>query len=212
MVTRKPKSKPLLPPNSKSSATSARQARAVRDRPLGAAKKSSELPRVTAVSGTEASARSLTVGDRFPDITLHDQSGRVFGMSSLQGHVKIVYFYPKDDTSGCTREACSFQEHLRAFKRLGTRVVGISPDNAVRHAKFAEKHGLEFTLLADVEREYAKACGALVPKTLYGRTSIGIERSTFLIDAKGVIRRVWRKVRVDGHVEEVLQAVRELGV
>lgn len=149
-------------------------------------------------------------GDRLPAATLHDQNGDAFDLSTLRGKAALVYFYPRDDTPGCTREACSFQSNLSSLKRLGVTVVGISPDSSERHARFAAKYKLRFTLLADPDRDYAKRCGVLVPKTLYGRTSIGIERTTFLLDPKGVVRRVWRKVKVDGHTEQVLAAIKQL--
>lgn len=153
----------------------------------------------------------LDVGMPLPAATLLDQHGNSFRLASLKGAWTVVYFYPRDDTSGCTREACAFQSQLAALTRLGVAVVGISPDSVARHAKFADKYGLGFTLLVDEDRSYTKTCGVLVPKTLYGKTSIGIERSTFLIDKKGIVRRTWRKVRVDGHVEQVVAAIRELG-
>lgn len=163
---------------------------------------------------SEASERErlqrVDVGDELPDVTLPDQRGKAVSIASLRGAMAIVYFYPKDDTPGCTREACAFRDSLSRFKRLTTKVVGISPDSVERHAKFADKYGLQFSLLSDESRDYARRCGVLVPKTLYGKTSIGIERSTFLLDREGVIRRVWRKVKVDGHAEQVEQATREL--
>lgn len=152
----------------------------------------------------------VEVGEKLPTATLQNQNGDAFELSSLRGKPAIVYFYPKDDTPGCTREACAFQSNLARLNRLAVPVVGISPDSPERHTKFAAKYGLDFTLLADPERDYAKRCGVLVPKTLYGKTSIGIERTTFLVDAKGVVRRVWRKVKVDGHAEQVMDAIKEL--
>lgn len=162
------------------------------------------------IAKSEAASR-IDVGDTMPDATLLDQSGKPASIASLRRGTTVVYFYPKDDTPGCTREACAFQASLATLKRLSATVVGISPDSVARHVQFAGKYGLKFPLLSDETRNYARACGVLVPKTLYGRTSIGIERTTFLIDASGVIRRVWRKVRVDGHVDQVEQAIRELG-
>lgn len=164
----------------------------------------------TSRTATPATTERIDVGAKLPAVTLSDQLGTPFQLSSLRGKLAVVYFYPKDDTPGCTREACAFQASLSSVKRLGAQVVGISPDPAARHAKFAQKYDLEFPLLADDSRDFARACGVLVPKTLYGKTSIGIERTTFLLDAKGIVRRVWRKVKVDGHVEEVIAAIREL--
>jgi peroxiredoxin Q/BCP len=168
------------------------------------------LPSQTQAKPTSAAKEAtqrVDVGDPLPRGILEDQLGQPFQTGSLKGQWTVVYFYPKDDTPGCTREACHFQSELSKFKRAGVAVVGISPDPARRHAAFAEKYGLGFTLLADTDRSYAKQCGVLVPKTLYGRTSIGIERTTFLVDSKGVISRVWRKVKVDGHVDAVLAAL-----
>ncbi|HEY5956837.1 MAG TPA: peroxiredoxin [Polyangiaceae bacterium] len=161
----------------------------------------------TGVASGSTPEHRLDVGDELPVATLPDQRGEPFAIASLRGKRAVVYFYPKDDTPGCTREACSFQEGLAKFKRARATLVGISPDPPRRHAQFAEKYQLTFTLLADTDRNYAKSCGVLVPKTLYGRTSIGIERTTFLVDEKGVIRRVWRKVKVDGHFDAVLAAL-----
>lgn len=150
------------------------------------------------------------VGQALPNVTLPDQNGESFRMSDLKGKPAVVYFYPRDDTSGCTREACAFQSQLLALKRSGATVVGISPDSPASHLKFASKHGLKFTLLSDEARAYAVRCGVLVPKTLYGRTSLGIERTTFLVDEAGTIRQIWRRVRVDGHVEQVVAAVKAM--
>jgi len=153
----------------------------------------------------------LAVGDKLPTATLVDQQGNPIKMAAMTGKPVVVYFYPKDDTPGCTREACAFQAELANIARLGAQVFGISPDSASRHSKFAEKYGLKFSLLVDANREFADACGVLVPKTLYGKTNIGIERTTFLLNAKGVVVNVWRKVKVDGHVDDVVAAIRALG-
>jgi thioredoxin-dependent peroxiredoxin len=166
--------------------------------------------RTQAARERSAVGTRIDVGDSLPDITLLDQRGRPLPTASLRGAIAVVYFYPRDDTPGCTREACAFRDGLSRFKRLAAKVVGISPDSVDRHARFAEKYALPFPLLSDESREYARRCGVLVPKTLYGKTSIGIERSTFLLDREGVIRRVWRKVKVDGHAEQVESAIREL--
>jgi peroxiredoxin Q/BCP len=152
----------------------------------------------------------LDVGAKLPEVTLEDQLGKPFRLASLRGKLAVVYFYPRDDTPGCTREACAFQAELSSIVRLGATVVGISPDPVLRHAKFAEKYALKFPLLVDTNRDFAKTCGVLVPKTLYGKTSIGIERTTFLVDKKGIVQQVWRKVKVDGHAEQVTLALRVL--
>jgi len=128
-------------------------------------------------------------------------------LASLKGQRVVVYFYPKDDTPGCTQEALNFTEAAKAFARAKTVVVGISRDSVAKHDKFAAKHGLSVVLASDEDGKVCNRYGVWVEKTLYGRTFMGIERATFLIDTKGVITRVWRKVRVPGHVEDVLEEV-----
>ncbi len=154
---------------------------------------------------------ALAEGDPMPDVELSDQDGKMFKLSSLRGRKLVVYFYPKDDTPGCTREACSFTENLTRFRRLGATVVGISADSAERHRKFTDKYQLGFPLLVDEGRRYAERCGVLGEKTLYGKTSIGVIRTTFVIDERGRVARIFRKVKVDGHTEEVLKSLKELG-
>jgi peroxiredoxin Q/BCP len=121
-----------------------------------------------------------------------------------------LYFYPKDDTPGCTKEACAFQDGTAQFAKVDACVLGVSRDTPERHAKFKAKYGLAFPLLADTEAKLCQAYGVWKEKTLYGKTSMGIERSTFLIDARGVVRRIWRKVKVDGHAAEVIAALQKL--
>lgn len=147
----------------------------------------------------------IDVGQPFPDFELEDQSGKVVRLSDLKGSKAVIYFYPKDDTPGCTTEACEFRD--RAAKLMGAQVYGVSPDPAKKHKKFAEKFGLGFPLLADPERKLIEACGLWVEKTLYGRKYMGVERTTFLLDEQGVVARVWRKVKPEGHAEEVLGAL-----
>lgn len=149
-------------------------------------------------------------GDLMPDVELADQDGTPVRLSDLRGEKLVVYFYPKDDTPGCTREACSFQENLASFHRLGAKVVGISGDSSAKHRKFADKYSLSFPLLVDEGRAYAERCGVLGEKKLYGKTSIGVIRTTFVLDADGRIHRVFRNVKVDGHTEKVIQALTEL--
>jgi thioredoxin-dependent peroxiredoxin len=151
-------------------------------------------------------AKRIEAGDRFPDFTLPDQDGQAASLADLLGKPFVLYFYPKDNTSGCTREACDFQAARPKFSRAKLRVIGVSPDSSASHQRFREQQGLEFTLLADPDQKLARACGVWVKKVRYGRESLGILRSTFLVGADGVIRRVWRGVRVDGHVAEVLEA------
>ncbi|RIL05010.1 MAG: thioredoxin-dependent thiol peroxidase [Proteobacteria bacterium] len=138
---------------------------------------------------------------------LRDAAGKVVRLSKFKGQKVVVYFYPKDFTSGCTKEACQFQSNLREFESLGVKVIGISPDSPARHAKFAAKYDLNFELLADEDNEAAKAYGVWKQKNMYGKKFMGIERSTFLIDENGRIIKEWRKVKVDGHAEEVLEEI-----
>lgn len=147
----------------------------------------------------------IDIGSKFPAFALKDQHGATVTLDSLLGSPSVVYFYPKDDTSGCTKEACEFQESLPRF--TGAKVVGVSPDSVKSHAKFAEKYGLKFTLLADESRALIEACGLWVEKSLYGKKYMGVERTTFLLDGSGVVTHVWRKVKPEGHAEEVRAAL-----
>jgi thioredoxin-dependent peroxiredoxin len=153
---------------------------------------------------------TLKPGDPAPDFTLPTDGGGTLSLRQLRGKAVILYFYPKDDTSGCTTEACGFRDALPDFSKAAATVVGVSRDSAASHDKFKRKHGLTFTLAADVEGTVCEAYGTWVEKSLYGRKYMGIERATFLIDGKGAIRRIWRKVKVAGHVAEVLDAARAL--
>jgi peroxiredoxin Q/BCP len=150
----------------------------------------------------------IDVGARFPDFSLPDQHGKLVALADLKGAPTVVYFYPKDDTSGCTVEACEFQSILPEVK--GARVIGVSPDSSKSHLKFASKFGLEFTLLADVEKVLCGACGVWVEKSMYGKKYMGVERSTFLLDRNGVVCNVWRKVKPEGHAAEVYAAIAAL--
>ena len=147
------------------------------------------------------------VGDKAPEFKLQTTGGRDIRLSEFRGKKIVLYFYPKDDTSGCTREACSFQENLGQLKRRGVVVLGVSADSVESHAKFADKYGLSFPLLSDEKKEVCKAYGVWKEKSLYGRKYMGIERTTFVIDEKGLIQRVFPKVKVDGHTQEVLAAL-----
>lgn len=146
-------------------------------------------------------------GDRAPDFTLPADDGSTVSLKKLRGRKVVVYFYPKDNTSGCTVEACEFRDALPRFDGVDAVVLGISPDSVASHQKFRDKNDLNFRLLADESREVAEAYGVWKEKSMYGRKYFGIERSTFLIDEKGVIRREWRKVKAKGHAEEVAEAV-----
>jgi peroxiredoxin Q/BCP len=152
-------------------------------------------------------AKALKPGDPAPPFELPTAGGGTVSLASLKGKRVVVYFYPKDDTPGCTQEALNFTEAAKAFAAAKTVVVGISRDSVAKHDKFAAKHGLSVVLASDEDGKVCNRYGVWVEKTLYGRTFMGIERATFLIDSKGVITRVWRKVRVPGHVEDVLEEV-----
>jgi peroxiredoxin Q/BCP len=148
---------------------------------------------------------ALTVGNLFPEFTLQDQDGRIHTLESLKGSPTIVYFYPKDDTSGCTTEACEFRDLMPRF--AGAKVIGVSPDSVQSHKKFADKHGLNFPLLADTDTALSQAAGVWGEKSLYGKTYMGVQRTTFLVDAEGRVAKVWEKVRPAGHAEAVLAAL-----
>jgi peroxiredoxin Q/BCP len=149
-------------------------------------------------------------GKKAPDFSLPDETGTMVRLSKIKGRPVVVYFYPKDDTSGCTREAKDFTCLAEEFAGAGAELFGISPDSPASHQKFRSKHDLSVRLLADENKEVAKAYGVWVEKSMYGRKYMGIERSTFLIDKSGKVVRSWRKVKVPGHAGEVLTAVRAL--
>ncbi|MBC2885047.1 thioredoxin-dependent thiol peroxidase [Ochrobactrum sp. CM-21-5] len=149
------------------------------------------------------------VGDQAPDFTLPSDNGEIV-LSSLKGKPVIVYFYPKDDTSGCTKEAIAFSQLKPEFDKIGVRVIGLSPDSAQKHAKFRKKHELTIDLAADEDKTVLEAYGVWVEKSMYGRKYMGVERTTFLIGADGRIARIWNKVKVAGHAENVLEAARAL--
>lgn len=153
---------------------------------------------------------TLKIGDTAPDFTLETNNGGTISLSSLRGQNVIVYFYPKDDTPGCTTEACAFNENLQAFAALNTKVIGISKDSAKSHDKFAVKYGLNIILAADTDGKVCEAFGAWVEKSMYGKKYMGIDRITYLIDANGKVAAHWPKVKVNGHAEEVLQALKSL--
>jgi thioredoxin-dependent peroxiredoxin len=157
-----------------------------------------------------AEATGIAVGDHAPSFELLDQEGSSVSSSSLAGQPYVLYFYPRDDTPGCTTEACGFRDALPEFERISVRVLGVSPDSVASHQKFVAKYGLSFPLLSDPEHELATAYGVWTTKKNYGREYMGILRSTFLVDREGVVRKVWRGVRVNGHVSEVQAAAAEL--
>ena len=149
-------------------------------------------------------------GDKAPDFELPTESGETVRLSRLKGGPVVVYFYPKDDTSGCTAEAKDFTRLAADFKKAGVEVIGISPDSPESHRKFASKYDLKVRLAADADKAAANAYGVWVEKSMYGRKYMGVERSTFLIDKAGRIARSWRKVKVAGHADEVLAAAKAL--
>ncbi len=149
-------------------------------------------------------------GDKAPDFTLAADDGAKIKLSSLRGKPVVLYFYPKDDTPGCTREACAFRDRKTALAKLGAAVLGVSADDVASHVKFRDKYELNFPLLADVDHKVAEKYGAWREKNMYGKKSMGIQRSTFLIDSEGRVARVWKKVSVDGHDEQVLEAIKAL--
>jgi peroxiredoxin Q/BCP len=153
---------------------------------------------------------TVEAGSSAPDFTATTDGGGTLTLSALRGKNVIIYFYPKDDTPGCTKEACAFQESLPNFTGADAVIVGVSKDSGSSHDKFKQKYGLQFPLIADQDGKICEAFGVWVEKLNYGKKYMGIERSTFLIDKKGIIRKVWRKVKVDGHAAKVLEALKEL--
>jgi thioredoxin-dependent peroxiredoxin len=153
----------------------------------------------------------IAEGEKAPDFTLPADDGTKITLSALRGGPVVLYFYPKDDTPGCTKEACSFRDLRKEFLKLGARVLGISPDNAESHVDFRDKFKLNFPLLADVGHQVAEKYGAWREKNMYGNKTMGIQRSTFLIDATGKVAKVWKAVKVDGHDAQVMEALAGLG-
>ena len=154
--------------------------------------------------------RTIEAGSPAPDFTAPCDDGGTFTLSSLRGKAVVLYFYPRDDTPGCTREARGFTEALPAFAEAGADVVGVSKDTPASHDKFKAKYGLPFRLVSDSDGDICERYGVWAEKKNYGKTYMGIERSTFLIGADGVVGRVWRRVKVPGHVDAVLAAVRAM--
>lgn len=152
----------------------------------------------------------LEEGAKAPDFTLPADDGSKVKLSALRGQPVVLYFYPKDDTPGCTREACAFRDQQKALVGLGAKVFGISADSVESHGKFRDKFQLNFPLLADVDHKVAEKYGAWREKNMYGKKSMGIQRSTYLIDASGKVVKVWKRVNVDGHDEQVLAAIKAL--
>ena len=149
----------------------------------------------------------LEEGTKAPAFTLADDNGNKVKLADLKGSPVVLYFYPADDTPGCTKEACAFRDQQAELKKLGAKVLGVSPDDVASHGKFRDKFKLNFPLLADPDHAVAEKFGAWREKNMYGKKRMGIARSTFLIDGTGVIRKVWRAVKVDGHDAKVLEAL-----
>jgi peroxiredoxin Q/BCP len=152
----------------------------------------------------------LNVGDPVPDVTLTGMDGAPLSLAGFRGNKLVLYFYPKDDTSGCTREAQDFTALATDFEKAGTWLLGVSKDDPKRHHKFTEKYELKVALASDLDGSVCEAFGTWGEKSLYGRQYMGIERATFLIDRDGTLARIWRKVKVPGHAGEVLEAARDL--
>jgi peroxiredoxin Q/BCP len=152
----------------------------------------------------------LQPGDKAPDFSAPAGDGATVTLAGLKGKKIVLYFYPKDDTSGCTAEAIDFTKHLKSFEAAGAVILGVSKDSIKKHVSFSAKHSLEVTLLSDEEGKMLEAYGVWIEKSMYGRKYMGIERATFLIDGSGIIREIWHKVKVTGHAEEVLKAVKGL--
>jgi peroxiredoxin Q/BCP len=152
----------------------------------------------------------LNEGDRVPDVELQGMDGERVSPADFRGQKLVLYFYPKDDTSGCTREAQDFNALAGEFENAGTWILGVSKDSPASHARFTDKYDLKVRLASDADGSVCEAFGTWVEKSMYGRKYMGIERATFLIDRDGVVKRAWRKVKVPGHAEEVLAAAREL--
>ena len=152
----------------------------------------------------------LEPGAAAPDFSVVNDQGKKVKLSSLKGKPVVLYFYPKDDTPGCTKEACAFRDRQQEIRSSGATVLGVSPDDVASHAKFRDKYELNFPLLSDSDHKIAEAYGAWREKNMYGKKSMGIQRSTYLIDAKGKIAKVWKRVKVDGHDQQVLDALAEL--
>ncbi|MCL4203262.1 MAG: thioredoxin-dependent thiol peroxidase [Pirellulaceae bacterium] len=155
-------------------------------------------------------AEWIEPGKKAPVFTLKADDGSKVKLSDLKGSPVVLYFYPKDDTPGCTKEACSFRDRKSEIEALGAVVLGVSPDTVESHVKFRDKYGLNFRLLADADHQVAEKYGAWREKNMYGKKSMGIQRSTYLIDADGKVAKVWQRVQVDGHDEQVIEAIKAL--
>jgi thioredoxin-dependent peroxiredoxin len=152
---------------------------------------------------------ALKTGDKLPKFKGLTVDGEI-SSRDLLGHNTVIYFYPKDDTPGCTKEACDFRDNLPKFKKVNAKVFGISKDNLKSHTKFAEKYELPFTLISDEDGSICESFGTWIEKSMYGRKYMGIERATFLFDEKGILKHIWRNVKVPGHIEEILTELKNI--
>ncbi|OGU39321.1 MAG: alkyl hydroperoxide reductase [Ignavibacteria bacterium RIFOXYA2_FULL_35_9] len=150
----------------------------------------------------------LVEGKEAPSFKLKDQHGEVISLDSLKGKNVVLYFYPKDDTSGCTKESCNFRDELPKFSKLDAVILGVSPDSVESHKKFAEKYKLTFSLLSDEKKEVLKKYGVWQEKSMYGKKYMGVVRTTFVINEKGMIKKIFPKVKVDDHNKEVIEALK----
>ncbi|MBI4401919.1 MAG: thioredoxin-dependent thiol peroxidase [Nitrospirae bacterium] len=153
-------------------------------------------------------ATELTVGDKAPEFSIPDENGKMVSLKSFKGKQVVLYFYPKDDTPGCTKEACGFRDSNTRIQKTGAAVLGVSLDGPESHRKFISKFNLPFSLLCDENASVSKSYGVYKEKNMYGKKYWGIERSTFVVDGAGLLKAVFRKVKVDGHVDEVLAALK----
>ena len=154
--------------------------------------------------------KALKEGDKAPAIRADDDQGKPFELSGLKGKNVVLYFYPKADTPGCTKESCEFRDHSKKFAKADTVIVGVSPDKSAAQSKFKDKFDLPFTLLADVDHKVAEAYGTWVEKSMYGRKYMGIERTTYLIGKDGKIAKIFHKVKPEGHAEQVYEALQQI--
>lgn len=154
--------------------------------------------------------QQIKVGDKIPQFTIHDHEGMEIETDDLIGSPFVLYFYPKDDTPGCTKEACSFRDNMEKLDQLDTLVIGVSPDNASSHNKFIDKHELNFTLLCDEDLSLARKFGAIQEVDAGGKKSTGIQRATFIVDSSGIVRWIEKPVNVEGHADRVIKAVEQL--
>jgi thioredoxin-dependent peroxiredoxin len=152
----------------------------------------------------------VDVGEKAPEFSMATDSGGTVSLAALKGKKVVLYFYPKDDTPGCTKEACAFRDAMPDFSGIDAEIIGVSKDSAAKHDKFKAKYDLPFTLASDEESDICERYGVWVEKNMYGKKYMGIERATFLIDGEGIVRNVWRKVKVPGHAEAVLEAAKSL--